>query len=146
MDFIKKHKKLTVLLAIIFIFIIIVILLLKSFSIDTSKSEYGNRLDGIEKVKIEKNTISKLEKEMTDIEEVKSCKYRLQGRLVYVKITFKEGISVENAKEIGNKALEYFSDDEKKYYDIQIMLLNEKDSEGYPKVGYKHKTSESIVW
>lgn len=147
MKFIMKHKLLFIILIIILILIIAVSILLKEFSVDNSKSEYGDRLDGIEDVKISKNESNKLIDGIEELEEVKKCTYRLQGRLIYITITFNEEVELDKAKEIGNKVLEYLDDEEKKYYDIQITLKSSsKDKDGFPKMGSKHKSSESIVW
>ncbi len=147
MEFIKKNKKLCIIGTILLVFLILLFILLKLFSVDYSKSEYGDRLKGINDVKISSSTEKKLENEMKELSEVKDCNYRLQGRLIYINITFNEGVSIDTAREVSNKVLEYFDEDEKKYYDMELILTNEnKDSEGYPEMGYKHKTSESIVW
>ena len=122
------------------------IVLFKTFSVDYSLDEYGDRLDGIEKVEIKKSVSDKLVSEIKDIESVKKVNYRLKGRLVYIEIMFNEDVSVENAKEIAAKSLEYFTDDQKAFYDFEFILTNEKETEGYPELGSKHKSSDNIVW
>lgn len=147
MNFVKKNKKMCLISLILLIFIIVLFMILKLFGVDYSKSEYGDRLKGINNVKISSKTAKKIESEMESLSEVKECDYRLQGRLVYINLTFNSDVSVDSAREISNKVLDYFNEDEKTYYDIQFILTNEnKDSEGYPEMGSKHKTSESIVW
>ena len=146
MNFIKKHKTLFIMGMIIIIFIILIIIFLNIFSVDYSKSEYGNRLDGIEKVKINKSSTDKLVKEIKEKEEVKDIKYRLQGRLIYITITYVETVELDRAKEIASETLNYFDEEEKTYYDMNFTLKNETEKDGYPKLGYKHKTSDTIVW
>ncbi len=147
MEFIKKNKKLCIIGLVVLIFLILLFMLLRLFSVDYSKSEYGDRLKGISDVKISSSTSKKLESEMKALAEVKDCNYRLQGRLIYISLTFNSDVSIDTAREVSNKVLEYFDEDEKAYYDIELILTNEnKDSEGYPEMGYKHKSSESIVW
>lgn len=147
MNFIKSHKKLLILFIIILIAIMLILLLLKSFNIDYSKSEYGDRLNGIKSHEIKKETQKKLKEELESLNEVKKCEYRLQGRLINIKLTMTDGVNINDAKEISKKVLDYFSDDDKKFYDIQIFLKNENDKmEGYPKIGEKHKSIDSIVW
>lgn len=147
MNFVKKNKKMCLISLILLIFIIVLFMILKLFGVDYSKSEYGDRLKGINNVKISSKTAKKIESEMESLSEVKECDYRLQGRLVYINLTFNSDVSIDSAREISNKVLDYFNEDEKTYYDIQFILTNEnKDSEGYPEMGSKHKTSESIVW
>ena len=146
MNFIKKHKKLSVIGIAFIILLIVFVILLKTFSVDYSLDEYGDRLEGIEKVEITDKESDKLVKEIKDIEQVKKVNYRLKGRLVYIEITFNEGVSVESAKEIAAKSLDFFTDKQKSYYDYQFILTNEKEAEGYPELGSKHKSSDNIVW
>ncbi|MBP3765982.1 MAG: hypothetical protein J6G98_02225 [Bacilli bacterium] len=146
MNFIKKHKKLCIIGVVLVILIVLVMILLKSFSVDYSIDEYGDRLDGIEKVEIKKSESDKLVSEIKEIESVKNFNYRLKGRLVYIEIEFNEGVNVDNAKEIATKSLDYFTDKQKSFYDFEFILTNEKETEGYPELGAKHKSSDSIVW
>lgn len=147
MDFIKKHKLLVSFITIFLIIIVISFILLKQFFVDTSKDEYGNRLDGIEDVAITENDISKFEKEVSGLNEIEKATYRVQGRLIYISISFNEDVAIDTAQQIATNTLDYFDSEKKEYYDIQITITNKnKDAENYPKMGYKHKTSESIVW
>lgn len=146
MSFIKKHKKLCIVGIILLVLLVLLIVLFKTFSVDYSLDEYGDRLDGIEKVEIKKSVSDKLVSEIKDIESVKKVNYRLKGRLVYIEIMFNEDVSIENAKEIAAKSLEYFTDDQKSFYDFEFILTNEKETEGYPELGSKHKSSDNIVW
>lgn len=146
MSFIKKHKKLCIVGIILLVLLVLLIVLFKTFSVDYSLDEYGDRLDGIEKVEIKKSVSDKLVSEIKDIESVKKVNYRLKGRLVYIEIMFNEDVSIENAKEIAAKSLEYFTDNQKAFYDFEFILTNEKETEGYPELGSKHKSSDNIVW
>ena len=146
MKFIKNHKKLCIVGFILIIFLIMIAIVLKNFSVDYSLDEYGDRLDGIQKVEISKNASDKLVSETKDLEQVKNVTYRLKGRLVYIEIEFNEGVSVETAKEISAKTLDYFTDKQKSFYDFEFILSNEKETDGYPELGSKHKSSENIVW
>lgn len=147
MNFIKTHKKLIIFVVIVLIAIMLVLLLLKSFNIDYSKSEYGDRLNGIKSHEIKKDTQKKLKEELENLNEVKKCEYRLQGRLINITLTMTDGVNINDAKEISKKVLDYFNDDDKKFYDIQVFLKNENDNmEGYPKIGQKHKSRDAIAW
>lgn len=147
MDFIKKHKKAIIVLVVILILLILLFSFLSIFMIDSKEDEYGNRLDGIENVKIGDDTVSKLESELGALEEIEKVEYRLQGRLIYISFKVKDGVSIDTAKEISTKILDYFDEKEKAYYDIQVIISSSnEESEGYPFMGYKHKTEETIVW
>lgn len=146
MEFIKKHKKGVIICSIVLLVFVCLFLFLRIFMVDYKKDEYGNRLQGIDKVKISETVISKLETEMKVLDEVENASYRLQGRLIYINLTMKEGVAVDTAKEISNKTLDYFSEKEKAYYDIQVIINCAKDTEGYPFMGYKHKSESGFVW
>ena len=146
MNFIKKHKKLCIVGFILIVLFVMLVVLLKSFSVDYSVDEYGDRLEGISKVEISSKVSNTLVSEIKKLDQVKKVNYRLKGRLVYIEITFNEEVAVENAREIAEKTLDYFTDKQKEYYDFQFILSNEKDLEGYPELGSKHKSSENIVW
>ena len=68
------------------------------------------------------------------------------GRIINILITAKEGTSLEDAKKLGDKAVEAFSSAEKKYYDIQIFITNEKNKAQFPIIGYRHHTKNTITW
>ena len=147
MEFIKEHKLLFIFLLIVLIFLITLFVMLKPFMMNSSLSEYGNRLDGIENVKITDSQINKLEKRMEEIVIVNNCDYVLKGRLITIIIEYKEEATHDQEIEIGNDVLIYFDDEEKSYYDIQVLLKSEKkDMSGFPIIGYKHKTRTEIVW
>lgn len=146
MDFVKKNKKAVIIGTIVVVFLIVLFLFLRLFLVDVNKDEYGNRLDGIDKVEISKNAVSKLKEEMAALSEVDNIDYRLQGRLIYISLKMASGVSKDTAKEIAAKTLDYFTEDEKKYYDIQVIITTSDENAEYPIIGYKHKTSTEFVW
>ena len=146
MEFIKKHKKLIIVVIILIVLVIGAFSLYKTLSVDTSKSVYGDRLKGINKVKITEKTKDELNKDLTNFEEVESASSHVKGKIIYIYLTIKGDTPIEKTHEIANKALEHFEDDEKSFYDIQIFVNTKDESEVYPVIGYKHKTSEGFVW
>ena len=58
-----------------------------------------------------------------------------------------DSLEEETAKNYANKILENLSDDVKSYYDIQVLVDSDnEESEVYPIIGYKHKTTDMFVW
>lgn len=144
MKFIKKHLS-AIVAIIVFILVVAGIFVVKAiFYPNENSTIYGSRLEGIEKVKVSDETKNKVEKELG--EEVESSSLRVQGRIIYITIAVKEGTSVETAKNLGNKTLEYFSDEQKAYFDIQVFLKNEKNETQFPIIGYKHHTKSEFTW
>lgn len=148
MKFFKRHK-IVLLIALILILLVCGAMFVKEFffSSDT-EAIYGSRLNGIKKVPISDEVKEKIKEDLK--EDTSSVKVRLSGRIIYIIIKVKEDTSLEDAKNIGSKTLEYFKEEELKYYDIQIMISSEKESNQFPIIGYKHHDEEekkhSIVW
>ncbi len=146
MKFIKKHK-----IEVIAVLIIFIICILSYFAIKpllgNDSNKYGNRLDGIENVKISDEQINKMIKELEDKKDIKSVKYNLEGRLIYIIVEVSNETAVDVSKGYANKILEYFDDEQKSYYDIQVIVKSDSsESEVYPIIGSKHKTSTGFVW
>jgi hypothetical protein len=55
-------------------------------------------------------------------------------------------VGLDAAKNLGNSTLEIFSDKEKAYYDIQVLIENDTSTNQFPIMGYKKSSSEGIVW
>lgn len=144
LKFLKNHSRLIVGIIIV-IFIIIIGIIVKNFFFpDDATAYYGTRLEGIEKVKISDKKKESLKEAFKD--SSKSINIRLAGRIIYVDVTVNEGVSVDTARDLSNKTLEKLSDEEKGYYDVQFMIANEKDTDHFPIIGYKHHTKTAISW
>ena len=146
MKFIKKHK-----IEFIALFTIIIICILGYFAVKpllgNDSNKYGNRLDGIENVKITDEQVKKLTSEMEENKDIKSIKYDLQGRLIYIILEVSNETAVDVSKGYANKILNYFDDEQKTYYDMQVIIKSDsEESEVYPIIGAKHKTSTSFIW
>ena len=145
MDWLKKHKKIFFIIFFIIIILVGLGLLVKVLIFPSvGKDNYGNRLDGIGQVKINQDSITKMKQDISDNESVESIDTDLKGRIVNVIIEVKSGTKILDAKKIADKTLEYFTGDQKEYYDIQVFLMS--DDENYSYIGYKHKTSKGFMW
>lgn len=145
----KKLKENKLLLAVIIMTAIIIISIITVIIMITSGSgndEYGNRLSEIENYAVGENQISDLKNTISSFDSVKNVDYRLQGKIINISIELDNNVALDTAKEYANKSLEYFDDDQKGFYDIQIFLTTKEESETYPIIGYKNKTSNELVW
>ena len=146
--FIKKHKGILIVSFIILTILILGFFAIKSmFLIGNETDKYGNRLDGIENVKITEKQIKNLDEEIKAIEGIKKFEFDIEGKLIYVIIQVSNETAIEVSKGYANKVLENLEDEQKSYYDIQVMITSDsEESEVYPIIGAKHKTSTSFVW
>ena len=144
MKFVKEHKKAMVVVGIIVLTILAIVLVKKELSINESTAIYGNRLEGRKKVEISNSTKNKVKESLSD--STNKVDVRVAGRIIYITIMANADANLESAKNLGNKSLESFSDAEKKYYDIQIMIDSEKETNQFPIIGYKSHNRSDISW
>lgn len=109
---------------------------------------YGDRLDGIEKVKLSDTYIKDVEKKLKEKEFVTDVTYNLNGRLLSFIITVADDTNVDEAKKLGDIVIQGFNEEELAFYDLQLSLKDsgEKEESRYPFIATKHKTSEIFVW
>lgn len=140
--FFKKYK----IYLVIFILLLVlggIVYSLKTFLYpDDLKSVYGNRLNGIEDVKISADRISALTNQIKENEAIDTVKVEIKGKIINVIIG--GSLTIEESEELLNGTLESFSEEEIAYYDFQFFATNEELK--YKLIGYKNKTTESTVW
>ena len=92
MKFIKKHKRsFTVLLLMVVAIALALFLLKDTISFDESTAVYGNRLEGIEEVKVTDEQKTKVKESLKDSTE--SVNVRVAGKLVNFVIETMPGIT-----------------------------------------------------
>lgn len=148
MKFVKKHL---VEIIIFIIFFGIVIFGLTSFFMlwnAGSGNKYGTRLNGISKVELGDKYLNSTMKQIKENEIVSKVNSNITGRIIKYIITVKNGTDLNAAKNLTTIVVESLKEDELAFYDIQVYLLEEDANEEskYPKIGYKHKSSEAFVW
>lgn len=146
-SFYKKNRVYSILML---ISIICIIAILFGFIIyflgQTSKSVYGNRLDGIEEVEISSDKIKEIEGTIKSNEKVSEVEVDIRGKLVYVLFVLKEGTHAD-AEAIAQASLEAFSEEERAFYDIQYTVENETETdENFPIMGYIKSGNSVIKW
>ena len=147
MKFIKRHKGLIVALIIFILVFVLFLLVYKSFFPDEETAIYGSRLEGIEKVELKKADKTKIDEALKGIS--KKTKVRVQGRIIEVSISLNDEVNRDTAKAESNKILEQISKEQKEYYDIQVFISKEgqtEDAAQFPIIGYKHHISEGFTW
>ena len=146
MEFIKKHRIGLIVTGVILVFLMFFGVKNAFFS-NMGQSVYGNRLDGIEKYPIDDAVIKDIETTLKDTGNISSFKYELKGRLMNFIIEVNADVDLTTSRAFADKIAEKLSDDIKSFYDIQVYLTcSDKESELYPTIGYKHKTSVGFKW
>ena len=143
-NLIKRHKLLTLICTTAIILIIIMSVFLFSFFVG-GNDKYGTRLDGIEKVQITKKDKDNINSKLEEKEEVITSSTRVQGKIIYVNIKFKEGTKLEKAKEIADITLKHIDEKKLKFYDLGYFLTSEGE-EGFNVTGTKNSKLDKISW
>lgn len=142
----NKNKGFAIIIALGFILFLILLIIFFQMLIGGSSDKYGNRLDGINKVKISNETFEEVKKEVTDTELAEEVSTRLQGKIVYMTITLKSDTSKDKAKEIASATLDNYSEDELKFYDFSFFLRWKGEEGDTVVTGNKHHSLDSITW
>ena len=143
-NIISRHKLLFTICALAFIILIAMLYIFFSLFIG-GNDPYGDRLKGINSVKISSKEKSDVSGFLKEKDEVVDSAVRVQGKVIYIHIKVKEGIPLDKAKEFANASLEKFEDKEKKFYDFEYFLFEDK-TDGYVVIGNKNAKSDGIVW
>ncbi|MBP3635668.1 MAG: hypothetical protein J6J17_04385 [Bacilli bacterium] len=158
-----KNKKFIIFMILLLV-LIICLFLLKGIFFPGGGSNYGNRLDGIEKISFTKKDQEKINQFINNNEKVTSSKINIHGKIINVIYNVNKDVSLDDAKNIATSSLEKFDDTVKGFYDIQfiITMTDEKGEETqttdengktittvvkkFPLMGYKNSSKEAIVW
>ena len=143
---INKNKGFAIICALAFILFIIMVVIFVRLLVGGSSNKYGNRLDGIDKVKISNEVYESVKEDVKDVEGVNDVSVRLQGKIVYTTIELSDSISADKAKEIAKNTLDNYTEDELKYYDFSFFLKWKGEESDKVITGNKHHNLEDITW
>jgi len=128
----------------IVIVVVILVLILAILKNLFSSSDYSRTSKKYSLSNNEKNSVkAKLE----EIENVDSIKIYDNVKIIKILVNLSDDTDFETIKRISNESLENFSEKNLKYYDIEIYVSSDnKESEIYPQIGYKHKLNQEFSW
>lgn len=143
---VNRNKGFAIIVGLSIILFLILLIIFLQMLLGGSSNKYGNRLDGIEDVKISNDTFEAVKKELTDTELVLEVSTRIQGKIVYTTIVLKDDTSKDKAKEIASATLDNYSEDELKFYDFSFFLRWKGEDADTVVTGNKHHNLDSITW
>lgn len=146
----KQDSKILIILLTILVVscVSILVLFYKYFYAGTSKTKYGNRLEGIENYKLDENLESEIKSIYDEEEVINKVTVNNQGKIIYITIDFKEPVEKEKAQSLAIKSLEKISEENQSYYEIQFLLTysGEEENSNFPMFGSKNSNSLKVVW
>lgn len=146
LEWIKKNTGLFIVLILTFVLLIFIMVIFIKLLAGNSSDKYGNRLDGIEDVKIDNDTYDGIEAEIMDTGLATDVKVRLQGKIVYTTIILNGDTSINKAKEIASNTLDNYTDEELKFYDFSYFLKWEGEESDTVITGNRHHDLDQITW
>ena len=154
MNLIKRHKGLAIIGGLTLILIIIMFAIFARLVFSTGETEYGQRLNGLQK--LDKNVIKEVISETKEVKQVEDITVRTQGKIIYTTIIFKEGTNISKAKEIAKNTLSKYDEEIMDDYDFGYFLKenvkeveiedNEDKKTGFVIAGTKHPDLDTISW
>ncbi len=143
--FVLRNKLLSILLGLLVLILIFGLIVIKILIFPHYKvSKFGDRLDGIEAVKLDNSRFNDIKNSFEGNENISLDSFRLSGKIVNVNISIKGDYKKEDIRIKSMEIINKFSEDERKFYDFQVLVTFDDDRD--PMMGYKNKNSESLEW
>lgn len=145
----NENRVLMVLAIIIIICLIVIVCVSLTYFYGGSESEYGNRLDGIEKVKITDKIKSEVISNLESEDIVDKANLTNKGKMVYITLNFKAGTTLDNAKATADKVITLFDEKMLAFYDFNITISAPASGEikEYDLMGARNANGSGvIVW
>ena len=111
--------------------------------------KYGNRLDDIEEAgqTITKEQTDKIIEAVEKKNFVNRASTTVEGRIINVIVEVKKNTSTSTAKSLDSVVLDAISSEQKKLYDVQLLIKNENEkAKGFPMIGYKNSSDKGFVF
>ena len=152
---VRNRKKLIVAFILLFVFGVFIYSgyrLYKYLTPDTKDSVYGDRCELTDGIDITKEREAGIKEAVEAYEGMKLSDIDIKCNLIDLIVEVDDATKVETVKEMANSLLNVFSEEELKYYDIQLWIdSNNDESEVYPIIGTRHKTNNGdaegkFVW
>lgn len=146
MKVLKKYK--WIILGFVILFLIIIGWIVKDLFLVEDGALYGNRLEGKEDTPITDDVKDSISDLLLSKSGVSKVSINVQGIIIYIIIYVDNTMTIDKVKEIANESLTKLSSEQLALYDVSVLVDYAEGVEGdiFPKIGYKNKNSDSIVW
>ncbi len=155
-SFLKRNKKKvivgTILLIVFVIFLFSGYKLYKYLTPDTKDSVYGDRCELTDGIDITSERENMIKDKVESYSGMKLSDVDVKCNLIDIVVVVDDSTTLDTVKEMSAQLLTVFTEEELKYYDIQLFVDSDNEkSEVYPVIGTRHKTNNgdpesSFVW
>ncbi len=148
--FYKENRIFVILMGIVLVCVAIMLIMAAKYVIKSNTNNtYGNRLDGIKDVEIDKKMKSEMKKSIKDMTKVSSVTINIHGKIIYFDIDFIKDATVDEAKGVAVKCMELLEEEYKNFYDMQFLFTKSEKSDEedkFPIIGYMKAGATTISW
>ncbi len=147
-DLWNQNRVLVVLFTIIIICAIVVIGVVITAFLGSSKSVYGDRLDGIEEVQVTDEAMNQFKKSFNEDDLVSEVSIKSRGKIIYITMLFKDNVIMDEAKSKAFSSLEHFEENYLKFYDFHFTLKQNstETNEGFLIMGARNANGNGLIW
>ena len=110
-------------------------------------SSNSTRFEGVKDHKLTNNEINSVKDLFDELDSVKDIDVFTNKKIIKIIVNLKEDVSFDEIKNISKQALTKIKKKNLEFYDVEIYVDSDnEESETYPQIGYKHKTSSDFSW
>ncbi len=144
MNFLKKNKNTIIAVAVFLVVLIVVFKFIGMVTGDEEKAIYGDRINGIDAVRIDGNKEEQIKEAIKD--QTTKVTIKNSGRLVTIIATVPQEMTRDNAKALAPAAIKPLKAEQLKYFDVQIIIKKEAEDASFPIIGYRQHTRTDFTW
>lgn len=137
----NENRILMILGAVLIVCFIAILIVTLTYFVGSRETKYGSRLENM-KTHITEKEQNKYIEGLEANENVNKVRFRVSGKTLYISVTFKDEIKLEDAKPIIEASLENFSDEIKETYDINYTIKNS----AFTVMGSRNVSGNGLSW
>lgn len=143
-----ENRVLFVLFTIVIICACIILGVMLNYFFGATKSNYGDRLNGIENVEVTDEIKNNFLSTMKSDEMISDADIHVSGKIIYISFSFNIGVSLVEAQSKALASLQAFEQDYLDFYDFHFTLKEEasESGEGFLIMGSKNVNGSGLVW
>lgn len=144
----NENRVLFVLFIIVLICVFIILGVFLKYFFGSSKSSYGDRLDGIKEVEVTDEIKNNFLSFINNDELIQEGAIKNRGKIIYISLTFKDEVSLEEAKSKALASLMFFEQKYLDFYDFNYTLKENatEKSEGFLIMGARNVNGSGLIW
>lgn len=143
-----ENRVLFVLFVIVLVCVFIIMGVVLKYFFGSSKSSYGDRLDGIKEVEVTEEIQNNFLTSMKNDDLISDATIKAKGKIIYITLLFKDSVSLVEAQSKALASLMAFDQKYLDFYDFHYTLKGNatENSEGFLIMGAKNVNGSGLIW